>query len=43
MDNDEVPKKRKVSDNWILLFILSLLVSGVLYNVWNLIKSLGAP
>jgi hypothetical protein len=26
--------------NWILLFILSLLIGGVLYNVWSLVKAL---
>ena len=43
MDNDEGPMGQKGSGNWVLLFILSLLVSGVLYNVWSLIKSLGTP
>ncbi|HEY52881.1 MAG TPA: hypothetical protein G4N94_05435 [Caldilineae bacterium] len=43
MDNDEVPERRKLSGNWILLLILSLLIGGVLYNVWNLIEMLTGP
>ncbi len=43
MDNDEVPKGRKLSGNWILLLILSLLIGGVLYNVWGLIEMLAVP
>ena len=33
---EPVPQGQKVFDNIWLLFLLSLLISGVIYNVWGL-------
>ncbi|MDH5506891.1 MAG: hypothetical protein OEZ02_06690 [Anaerolineae bacterium] len=39
-DNQDVPKGQKFMDNLLLLFILSLLISVVLYNGWGLVEIL---
>lgn len=41
--SEPVPKGQQIFDNWVLLLILSLLISGVLYNVWGLIETLSSP
>ena len=35
-ENEPVPQGQKVFDNIWLLFLLSLLISGVIYNVWGI-------
>lgn len=40
---EDVPRGQKFFDNWPLLLILSLLLSGLLYNAWGLIEILTAP
>lgn len=39
----EIPLGQRLFDRIFLLLIVSLLISGVLYNVWGLIETLGAP
>lgn len=39
----EVPLGQRLFDRIFLLLIVSLLISGVLYNAWGLIETLGAP
>jgi len=36
-ENQPVPQGQKVFDNVWLLFLLSLLISGVIYNVWGIV------
>jgi len=36
-------KGQKIFDNIWLLFVLSLLISGVIYNVWGLIDLMNVP
>ena len=42
-ENDGASKWQKVFDNVWLLFLLSLLISGVIYNVWGLFDLLHVP
>jgi hypothetical protein len=37
------PKGQKIFDNIWLLFVLSLLISGVIYNVWGIIDLMNVP
>jgi FtsH-binding integral membrane protein len=39
----EEPKGQKIFDNVWLLFALSLLISGLIYNVWGIMDLLGVP
>ncbi len=39
----EIPLGQRLFDRIFLLLIVSLLISGVLYNAWGLIETLGAP
>jgi hypothetical protein len=39
----EIPRGQKLFDNWILLLLLSLAISGVLYNAWGLIELFTLP
>ncbi len=41
--NEPVPQGQKVFDNIWLLFLISLLISGVIYNVWGIIDLMGVP
>jgi hypothetical protein len=38
-----IPLGQRLFDRMFLLLVVSLLISGVLYNVWGLIETLGAP
>ncbi len=42
-ENEPVPQWQKVFDNVWLLFLLSLLISGVIYNAWGIIDLLNVP
>ena len=42
-DEKEATKWQKIFDNIWLLFVLSLLISGVLYNVWGIIDLVNVP
>ena len=42
-DEKEATKWQKICDNIWLLFLLSLLISGVLYNVWGIIDLVNVP
>jgi len=42
-ENEPVPQWQVVFDNIWLLFLLSLLISGVLYNAWGLYDLLHVP
>lgn len=42
-NNEPVSSGQAFFDNWPLLLVLSLLLSGVLYNVWGLIEILSLP
>jgi len=37
-ENKPVPQGQKIFDNIWLLFLLSLLISGVIYNVWGIMN-----
>ncbi len=38
-----IPLGQRLFDRIFLLLIVSLLISGVLYNIWGLIETLGVP
>jgi len=40
---EPVPVGQKWFDNVWLLFLLSLLISGLLYNVWGLVDLMNVP
>ncbi|HEY5728443.1 MAG TPA: hypothetical protein VIS72_00215 [Anaerolineales bacterium] len=42
-EEKEATKWQKVFDNIWLLFLLSLLISGVLYNAWGIYDLLNVP
>ncbi len=42
-ENESASKWQKVFDNIWLLFLLSLLISGVIYNAWGLFNLLHVP
>ena len=42
-ENEPVPQGQKIFDNVWLLFLLSLLISGIIYNAWGLMDLLGVP
>jgi len=42
-ENELVPQGQKVFDNIWLLFLLSLLISGLIYNAWGLYNLLHVP
>ena len=37
-ENEPVPQGQKVFDNVWLLFLLSLIISGIIYNVWGIMN-----
>ncbi|MBI3161505.1 MAG: hypothetical protein HYZ23_03300 [Chloroflexi bacterium] len=41
--NEPEPQGQKIFDNIWLLFLLSLLISGVIYNAWGIIDLLNVP
>lgn len=41
--DEPVSKGQKIFDNIWLLFLLSLLISTVIYNVWGIIDLLNVP
>ncbi len=43
VEPQEIPRGQKLFDNWILLLLLSLAISGVLYNAWGLIELFTLP
>ena len=42
-ENPEAVKWQKIFDNIWLLFLLSLAISGVIYNVWGIMNILSVP
>ena len=42
-EEKEATKWQAIFDNIWLLFLLSLLISGVLYNVWGIIDLMNVP
>ena len=42
-DNQPTPPGQAFFDNWPLLLVLSILLSGALYNVWGLAEILSLP
>ena len=42
-ENDVAEKWQKIFDNIWLLFLLSLLISGVLYNAWGIFDLINVP
>ena len=42
-ENDPVPQGQKWFDNIWLLFLLSLLISTLIYNVWGILDLMGVP
>lgn len=42
-ENEPIDPMQKVFDNIWLLFLLSLLISGVIYNAWGLMDLMGVP
>lgn len=42
-EDESVAKWQKVFDNIWLLFLLSLLISGVIYNAWGIFDLLNVP
>ena len=42
-DEKEAAKWQKLFDNIWLLFLLSLLISGVIYNAWGIFDLLNVP
>ena len=43
VDNEPVPQGQKIFDNIWLLFLLSLLISTLLYNVWGIVDLMRIP
>ncbi len=41
--NEPEPKGQKIFDNIWLLFVLSLLISTLIYNVWGIIDIMNVP
>lgn len=42
-ENEPVPQGQKIFDNIWLLFLLSLIISTLIYNVWGIIDLLNVP
>lgn len=42
-DQEETPKGQKFFDNLLWLFILSVVISLVVYNAWGLIEIMNVP
>jgi len=42
-ETPEIPLGQRLFDNTFALLIVSILISGLLYNVWGLIETLGIP
>lgn len=42
-NEERVPLGQVVFDNWFLLFLASLVISMVLYNIWGLLDLLRTP
>ena len=42
-DQQEIPKGQKFFDNLLWLFILSLVISLVIYNAWGLLEIMNTP
>lgn len=39
----EIPLGQRLFDNTFALLIVSIVISGLVYNVWGLIETLGIP
>jgi hypothetical protein len=39
----EIPRGQKFFDNWIVLFIISIAITGILYTAWGLFQVLTLP
>jgi hypothetical protein len=42
-ENEPLPQWQKWFDNIWVLFLLSLLISGLIYNLWGIIDLLNVP
>lgn len=42
-ETQEIPLGQRLFDNTFVLLIVSILISGLVYNVWGLIETLGIP
>ncbi len=42
-EKERVPLGQAIFDEWFLLFLLSLIISLILYNVWGLLDLLRTP
>lgn len=42
-ENAPIPKGQKVFDNMWLLFVLSLAISSIIYNLWGILELLNVP
>ena len=42
-ENAPVPKGQTVFDKMWLLFVVSLAISGIIYNLWGIIELLNVP
>jgi hypothetical protein len=42
-ETQEIPLGQRLFDNTFALLIISILISGLIYNVWGLIETLGIP
>ncbi len=40
---EKIPRGQEIFDNILLLFLVSLVLSAVLYNVWGLLNLLSVP
>ncbi len=40
---EKVPRGQEIFDNILVLFLVSLVLSAVLYNVWGLLDLLSTP
>ncbi|MDQ1301146.1 MAG: hypothetical protein QG637_1067 [Chloroflexota bacterium] len=39
----EIPLGQRLFDNTFALLIVSIVISGLVYNVWGLVETLGIP
>lgn len=42
-ENEPISQGQKIFDNIWLLFILSLVISTLIYNVWGIVDLMGVP
>ena len=42
-EEEEIPRGQVLFDRWFLLFLLSVLLSGIFYNAWGIIELLMLP